>query len=134
MYLELLSYEKDHLPKGWKPYYIYNIIENHHEIGRIVLREGTCQERYFDGHIGYTIEEEYRGHHYSREACLLLFDKAKEIGLTQLIITCSPENIASRRIIESLPSEFIEEKEIPTSLRKDFDDNERVKRIYQITL
>lgn len=134
MYLELLSYEKDHLPKGWKPYYIYNIIENRHEIGRIVLREGTCQERYFDGHIGYTIEEEYRGHHYSREACLLLFDKAKEIGLTQLIITCSPENIASRRIIESLPSEFIEEKEIPTSLRKDFDDNERVKRIYQITL
>lgn len=134
MYLELLSYEKDHLPKGWKPYYIYNIIENHHEIGRIVLREGTCQERYFDGHIGYTIEEEYRGHHYSREACLLLFDKAKEIGLTQLIITCSPENIASRRIIESLSSEFIEEKEIPTSLRKDFDDNERVKRIYQITL
>ena len=134
MYLELLSYEKDYLPKGWKPYYIYNIIENHHEVGRIVLREGTCQERYFDGHIGYTIEEEYRGHRYSREACLLLFDKAKEIGLTQLIITCSPENIASRRIIESLPSKFIEEKEIPATLRKDFGENERVKRIYQITL
>lgn len=134
MYLELLSYEKDHLPKGWKPYYIYNIIENHHEVGRIVLREGTCQERYFDGHIGYTIEEEYRGHHYSREACILLFDIAKEKGMTQLMITCSPENIASRRIIESLPSQFIEEKEIPAALRKDFDDNERVKRIYQITL
>lgn len=134
MYLELLSYEKDHLQKGWKPYYIYNIIENHHEVGRIVLREGTCQERYFDGHIGYTIEEEYRGHHYSREACILLFDIAKEKGMTQLMITCSPENIASRRIIESLPSQFIEEKEIPAALRKDFDDNERVKRIYQITL
>ena len=63
-----------------------------------------------------------------------MFDIAKEKGMTQLMITCSPENIASRRIIESLPSQFIEEKEIPAALRKDFDDNERVKRIYQITL
>ena len=47
---------------------------DHIEVGRIVLREGSNEERYYDGHIGYTIEKEYRGHHYSKDACLLLFE------------------------------------------------------------
>ena len=99
MKLELLTYEKENLPRGWKPYYIYLIMVDHIEVGRIVLREGSNEERYYDGHIGYTIEKEYRGHHYSKDACLLLFDKAKEKGFKQLMITCSPDNIASRKII-----------------------------------
>lgn len=81
MKLELLTYEKENLPRGWKPYYIYLIMVDHIEVGRIVLREGSNEERYYDGHIGYTIEKEYRGHHYSKDACLLLFDKAKEKDL-----------------------------------------------------
>ena len=89
MKLELLTYEKENLPRGWKPYYIYLIMVDHIEVGRIVLREGSNEERYYDGHIGYTIEKEYRGHHYSKDACLLLFDKAKEKGFKQLMITCS---------------------------------------------
>ena len=75
MKLELLTYEKENLPRGWKPYYIYLIMVDHIEVGRIVLREGSNEERYYDGHIGYTIEKEYRGHHYSKDACLLLFDR-----------------------------------------------------------
>lgn len=63
MKLELLTYEKENLPCGWKPYYIYLIMVDHIEVGRIVLREGSNEERYYDGHIGYTIEKEYRGHH-----------------------------------------------------------------------
>ena len=56
MKLELLTYEKENLPCGWKPYYIYLIMVDHIEVGRIVLREGSNEERYYDGHIGYTIE------------------------------------------------------------------------------
>ena len=89
---------------------IYLIMVDHIEVGRIVLREGSNEERYYDGHIGYTIEKEYRGHHYSKDACLLLFDKAKEKGFKQLMITCSPDNIASRKIIESLPFKYLENK------------------------
>lgn len=134
MILKLLSYENTHLPAGWKPYYIYAIVVDHHEVGRIVLREGSNEERYFDGHIGYSIEKEYQGHHYSKEACLLLFEEARKKGFQELIITCSPDNIASRKIIESLPFIFIEEKTIPQYLMKNFTKDETVKRIYKIEL
>ena len=134
MKLELLTYEKENLPRGWKPYYIYLIMVDHIEVGRIVLREGSNEERYYDGHIGYTIEKEYRGHHYSKDACLLLFDKAKEKGFKQLMITCSPDNIASRKIIESLPFKYLETKEVPACLKKDFDQGDYIKRIYCLDL
>ena len=128
------AYEKENLPCGWKPYYIYLIMVDHIEVGRIVLREGSNEERYYDGHIGYTIEKEYRGHHYSKDACLLLFDKAKEKGFKQLMITCSPDNIASRKIIESLPFKYLETKEVPACLKKDFDQGDYIKRIYCLDL
>ena len=92
------------------------------------------KERYYDGHIGYTIEKEYRGYHYSKDACLLLFDKAKEKGFKQLMITCSPDNIASRKIIESLPFKYLETKEVPACLKKDFDQGDYIKRIYCLDL
>ena len=110
------------------------MVVDHHEVGRIVLREGNCEERYYDGHIGYSVEQQYRGHHYSREACLLLFEIAREKGFQELIITCSPQNIASRKIIESLPFIFIEEKAVPDFLQKDFEEDEKVKRIYKMKL
>ena len=134
MKLELLTNEKENLPRGWKPYYIYLIMVDHIDVGRIVLREGSNEERYYDGHIGYTIEKEYRGHHYSKDACLLLFDKAKEKGFKQLMITCSPDNIASRKIIESLPFKYLETKEVPACLKKDFDQGDYIKRIYCLDL
>ena len=55
MKLELLTYEKENLPCGWKPYYIYLIMVDHIEVGRIVLREGSNEERYYDGNNGYMI-------------------------------------------------------------------------------
>jgi len=134
MKLKLLAYENTNLPVGWKPYYIYEINVDNQDVGRIVLREGTIEERYFDGHIGYTIDKEYRGHHYSREACLLLFEIARNLGFTEMIITCSPNNIASRKIIESLPFSFLEEKEIPKHSKKNFNKDETIKRIYKIVL
>ena len=39
--------DKD-LPKGWKPYYIYQIVVNNQMVGKVVLRKGTLEERYYD--------------------------------------------------------------------------------------
>ena len=132
--LEYLDYIDD--LEGIDPYYIYVIYlkEGKEEIGRITFRLGSNQDHYYDGHIGYTIEKEYRGHHYSKDACLLLFDKAKEKGFKQLMITCSPDNIASRKIIESLPFKYLETKEVPACLKKDFDQGDYIKRIYCLDL
>lgn len=134
MELELLSYECINLLPGWKPYYIYLIKVDNEEVGKIVLREGSEEERYYDGHIGYSIEEEYRGHHYSREACLLLFEIAKRKGFKKLMISCSSNNIASRKIIESLPFKYLGTKLVPSNLRKYFDKDDYEKRIYCLNL
>lgn len=128
MKLELLEYVKDNLPNGFDPYWIYLIIVNQQEVGRIVLREGDDYSRYFDGHISYHIEEEYRGHHYSYQACLLL---RKYIDKDHVIITCDPQNIASKKIIERLGCEFIERKLIPNNLKKLFHQREKEKLIYK---
>lgn len=128
MKLELIEYVKEPLPAGAKPYSIYSILVNEKEIGRLVLREGDDQECYYDGHIGYHIYEEYRGHHYAYQACLLLKEM---IDKDHVIITCNPTNIASKKTIESLGCEYLETKRIPQHLKKLFASDEYEKMIYR---
>ena len=126
--LELLERVDQNLPKGFQPYEIYSILVNQVEVGRLVLREGTDEERYFDGHIGYTIEEAYQGHHYAYQACLLLKVRIKK---DHVIMTCDPHNMASLKTIEKLGCQYLETKVIPSHLKKYFTKKEKEKRIYQ---
>ena len=108
MKLRLDEYiEAPSLP-GFTPYSIYIIEVNNQEVGRIVWRLGNDEEHYYDGHIGYHIEEEYRGHHYAYQACLLLKDQIIKDGYDHVLLTCDPDNIASRKTIEKLGAIFIE--------------------------
>lgn len=127
MELVLLEDIRENLPQGFSPYQIYGIYVDNKEVGRLTLREGSDEERYFDGHIGYTIDEEYRGHGYSYEACCLL---KKMVDKDHLLITCDPQNIASRKIIEKLNCEYIETKSVPKTLRKFFAKDEKEKMIF----
>lgn len=52
MQLEKQIYIDKDLPAGWKPYYIFLMKVNNEIVGRMTLREGSCEERYYDGHIG----------------------------------------------------------------------------------
>lgn len=126
MKLKLLEYVHENLPKGVTPYYLYAIIEKV-EVGRITLRVGN-EELYEEGHIGYTIYPEYRGHHYAYQACLLL----KEfIDRDEVYITCDPSNLPSLKTIERLGCEYIETKTIPFSKRKFFSKDEKEKMIFK---
>ncbi len=107
MYLQLLEYVSFDLPDGFTPYYIYGIMVDDKEVGRITFREGSLQEHYFDGHIGYHIEEAYRGHHYAYQACLLL---QKERGFHQVILTCDPSNQASLKTIQKFTQDILKQK------------------------
>lgn len=134
MHLKEEEYVNQNLPEGWKPYYIYSMIQDHQEVGKITLREGSIEERYFDGHIGYSVDKVYQGHGYAYQACLLLLKEAKEKGFCKLIITCDPNNIASKKTIHKLGAKYLETQDIPKHLRKDFSQEERVKDIYLIKL
>lgn len=134
MKLEKQIYIDTDLPKGWKPYYIYLMKVENKIVGRLTLREGTNEERYFDGHIGYTVEPEFRGHNYAYQAVLALKPIAQKMGFKELIITCSPDNIASKKTILKLKAIHLETVKIPLKYRKDFGAGETVKEIYLIKL
>ena len=128
MKLELLTYEKENLPCGWKPYYIYLIMVDHIEVGRIVLREGSNEERYYDGHIGYTVEPEFRGHYYAYQGVQLIKPIALKLGFKELIITCSPNNLASKKTILKLQAQYLETVEIPKNIGKILKPVKQLKR------
>jgi tagatose 1,6-diphosphate aldolase len=82
-------------------------------VGAVSLRVGFNANIYYAGHIGYRVDEEYRGHHYAAKACLLLKDLALAHGMNELTITCGPENEASRKTCASLGAEWIETVAVP---------------------
>lgn len=128
------EYVDKNLPKGWQPYYIYEMVIDDKIVGKIVLREGTSEERYYDGHIGYTVDKKYQGHNYAYQATMLLKKEALLLGFDELIITCSPDNIASKKTILKLKAEYLETVVIPKKLRKNFAAGEIEKEIYIIKL
>ncbi len=51
------------------------------------------------GHIGYTVVPWRRGNGYAKRALAHMLDEAREVGLTQVTLTCDPDNVASQRVI-----------------------------------
>ena len=100
--------------KNWVPAYHFHICDlDGNIIGSCDLRVGYTDGLYYGGHIGYCIQEEYRGHHYATKACKLLFSLAKQHNMDYLYITYNPDNPASRKTLESLHGEFLGIVDLP---------------------
>ena len=96
------------------PAYCFLICDKQNNaVGYCDLKIGYTDSLYYSGHIGYGIDEEYRGHHYAAKACRLLFDLAKMHRMDHLYITCTPENLPSRKTCEYLGGELLEIAELP---------------------
>ena len=98
------------------PTYRFKIINvfSREEMGRIDLRIGnTDRVVMYLGHIGYRVHKKYRGNHYAARATILLYDLARNHGMSTLWITCNPDNIASRRTCELAGAEFVEIVGVP---------------------
>jgi tagatose 1,6-diphosphate aldolase len=102
--------------KGFVPAYQFKMVLVGHEekIGGINLRIGNTEHLVkYNGHIGYGVEPEHRGHRYAARSVRLLLPLARKHGLQTLWITCNPDNVASRRTCELAGSEFIEIVDVP---------------------
>ena len=100
--------------KGWVPAYHFVICDGKGmKMGVYDLRIGHNDNLYYGGNIGYRVEEEYRGHHYAGKACMLLFNLARKHDMEYLIITCNPDNYASRKTCEYAGGELLEIAEVP---------------------
>lgn len=104
--------------RGRAPEYKFKILLHNTdvEIGHINLRLGNSEKVVnYIGHIGYGINEEYRGKKYSAKACNIIKNVIKDNSLNKVIITCNPDNFASRSICESIGAKLLEIIDIPTS-------------------
>lgn len=88
--------------KGWVPAYFFHMIhrDTGAYMGKIDLRIGDNENLYYGGHIGYEVEEHFRGQRYAARSVQLLLPFAKDHGLETIGITCNPDNVASRRTCE----------------------------------
>ena len=100
--------------KQWVPAYHFFIRDaGGNRIGKCCLRVGNNENSYYGGHIGYEIDEPYRGHHYAAKACRLLLMQAKKHKMDYLIITCDPSNAASAKTCELAGGRYLETAVIP---------------------
>lgn len=103
-------------------------------MGRISLRIGHQPSIVlYAGHIGYTVHPPSRGHHYAARSCRLLLPLARAHGLTELWITCNPDNWASRRTCELTGARFVEIVDLPTETDM-YQRGERQKCRYLLAL
>ncbi|MBP3337886.1 MAG: GNAT family N-acetyltransferase [Lachnospiraceae bacterium] len=100
--------------KDWVPAYHFAICNNEgRKVGVCDLRIGHNDRLYYGGNIGYGIDEQFRGNHYAGKACLILFELAKKHEMEYLIITCNPDNYASRKTCEYAGGQLLEIVELP---------------------
>lgn len=97
------------------PFYYYDIRDAQGPAGKISIRIGDNADSYYNGHIGYEIDEARRGRHYALRACRLVLPVAKAHGMQRLYITCTVSNTASRKTIERLGAVLLEIADIPES-------------------
>ena len=119
--------------KGFVPAYSFGVYlkEGRKRIGHINLRIGDTEHvMQFAGHIGFAINEEHQGNSYAAKACLALKNFAASF-YESVIITCNPDNIASKRTLEKIGAEFIEEIQIPEDNHVRITHGETHKRRYR---
>ena len=136
MVLQLVATHAADPAKDWVPYYVFNIMhaETESRAGEIHLRIGnTDHMRLFGGHIAYGVRPEYRGHYFAGRALRLLTPLARRHGLSELWITCNPENVASRRTCEFAGAQLIEIVELPPHVDM-YQEGERRKCRYRLDL
>ncbi|MFN2138218.1 MAG: GNAT family N-acetyltransferase [Candidatus Promineifilaceae bacterium] len=108
--LRLLATVPYNPEKGWVPSYAFLML--HSETGAVMgdldLRVALSDKlRLLGGHIGYEVNEPYRGRRYATRACRLMLPFIKELGINPVLITCDPANIPSVKTIEALGAELV---------------------------
>lgn len=94
--------EGKNLPAGYVPATEYWIInENGIYVGRVDIRHRLNQHLQKEGgNIGHNVVKSQRGKGYGTQALKLGLEKAKELGLQNVLLTCDVGNVPSSKIIE----------------------------------
>jgi predicted acetyltransferase len=102
---ELDNYSKGiDLPQGEITTSNFWLIDNNEVVGITRIRH---QGDEYSGHIGYDIGPCYRNRGYGTQILKLALKEAGKLGIKNAIVTCSTDNIPSRKIIEKNNGELL---------------------------
>ena len=91
------------LPDGFVPSDEYWLVDDEKDyfIGKVSIRHklNSYLER-FGGHIGYAVRLNEWNKGYGSLLLKLALEKAGEIGIKEVLVTCNDENIGSYRVME----------------------------------
>lgn len=100
--------------RGLMPSFHFRITFASLDVGHLNLRVGTSPHvEFVAGHLGYAIDERHRGHGYAYQACRAIEPLVRVVNDGSAILTCDPDNHASRRTIERLGATFLGEHPVP---------------------
>lgn len=101
--------------KGYVPQYHFWITlrGSPARIGALRFRVGTAEQLFFPGHLGYEVDLPHQGKHFAEKACHLVAPLVQAHGLRTVVLTCRPDNGASRRTIERLGGRLLGQFEVP---------------------
>ena len=89
------------LKPGRVPASEFWLIDDNEFIGRLSLRHELNEYLLkIGGHIGYEIRPSKRRQGYGTQILRLGLEKARELGLLKVLVTCDEDNIGSKKIIE----------------------------------
>ena len=120
---------------GALPFYWWDIVlkSNNTPVGKISFRIGHNYHSYYNGNIGYEIDEAYRGNYYALSACRLALRAARSHNMKKIFITCESDNVPSYKTIEKLGASLIEEVRPPKDWIYYYEGIEKF-RIYELRL
>jgi len=116
--LKLFNKNAGDISKGFSPEYKFQILlhDTNIVIGHINVRIGEDEKvvKYI-GHIGYGVDKSYRGNKYAAKACRIVRNVFNDHSMDRVIITCNPDNHASRKTCELIETTLIEIIDIPNT-------------------
>ena len=117
------------LPQGFVPSDTYWLVDNNTFIGEISIRHSLTDFLIeYGGHIGYAVRYSYWNKGYATKMLKFALEKAKQLGLEKVLITCNDDNYGSARVIEKNGG-VLEDK-----IKNNIDGKEFITRRYWIEL
>lgn len=134
IYLYLTGTSKEIPKKKWVPSYSFDIcLLDGTKIGFCNFRVDNSELTKYCGNIGYGIDENYRGYHYSLKASKLLLKLGKKHDLNYILINCEPNNVASNKICRLLGAKFIKTLDIPET-HEMYLEGKRQMNVYKVEI
>lgn len=95
-----LAHRKETSPRGVPATTYFTLRRSDHRIvGSVQLRHELNDDlRRRGGHIGYGIRPSERGKGYGTEQLALVLEKARELGIPRVMISCDQTNLASAAV------------------------------------